>query len=874
MMDAYPSSSTSASILSSQPTARTQIPTPIPMPTSVLDTPRRYMRREWKRTKPHLPRSDSLPNLRLVPARPLFACARCGFANTLVPLCLWCAWTTQGAARAFEEAMPRARRLSAPGRAWPVYRQDTTAHGAGRVERRVWGGGERGVDVKLEEERGEEEGRRRGSVSSETEASSVAVITPVGGTVDLPAEASERDSAPMEESGKGRREEFVMVGGHEGDEVIRVEDAGAFGCKLEEVATGTEVQYLPSDWPSAHPHPHAPCPPQPPSQPRHLPEDACDRRRSGADTPSVHDRRASPSAKVERAQKDSDGASRLLRGVHINASPGSSVHSDTRSLSLRLRRRLPPLFVVPPTPRLPTRDQPRPQDMSLLTPSSPSQLHSDSDVVIMQQSESTPDAAPIISSSPSSPTSPGSPSSLSLTWRSGSGRALRRKNRLSVLKRKSSLSLRQRARMTLLNGGGGSVTASASASASDATPQAQIASSAPTAFRAPQNAPPSPSSPHSRPAPMQVGGGLPPSPTRSHVPQSASASGLPTPRSSCDGPPPALYQFNSSASAPNVRLGHPSRPYYSAIRKNMARPISPGPFPGLVHSNRNSNAGTGAGMATASTSAASLSQAQGHAQRHSRVSTEHTLEDEMDADEEGFYVPTRGTRSLDCGERLAAQCFPPSLSQLNLDASAPGKQRRHKHRPMSLVLPLSFTNRRGRTQAQQGTLAHVQPPRLSRSNTRTHSRANSRNANANNGGGGGLPTPPSSAGFNGAGFSLSGETELRMALARLRGAESPEYVEREYVFREMAPPPSSARGRSGTMKARMSRIGKGLKDLVMFRRGSSAQQSGDGIALERSSMSTGASAGNANAMSNLDYISELDRPRGRSMDSPAPGCSH
>ncbi|KAJ7269432.1 hypothetical protein B0H12DRAFT_38816 [Mycena haematopus] len=40
-------------------------------------------------------------------------------------------------------------------------------------------------------------------------------------------------------------------------------------------------------------------------------------------------------------------------------------------------------------------------------------------------------------------------------------------------------------------------------------------------------------------------------------------------------PPTKPQAHNRSQSQPNVRLGHPSRPYYSAIRKNMSRPNSP-----------------------------------------------------------------------------------------------------------------------------------------------------------------------------------------------------------------------------------------------------------------------------------------------------------
>ncbi|KAF8552047.1 hypothetical protein OG21DRAFT_1511980 [Imleria badia] len=77
-------------------------------------TPRRYLQRQWKRNKPHLPSSDSLPALRLCPNRPLFVCAQCGFANTWIPLCLWCEWTSTEATKQFEANLPRPRRLSAP----------------------------------------------------------------------------------------------------------------------------------------------------------------------------------------------------------------------------------------------------------------------------------------------------------------------------------------------------------------------------------------------------------------------------------------------------------------------------------------------------------------------------------------------------------------------------------------------------------------------------------------------------------------------------------------------------------------------------------------------------------------------------------------
>lgn len=38
---------------------------------------------------------------------------------------------------------------------------------------------------------------------------------------------------------------------------------------------------------------------------------------------------------------------------------------------------------------------------------------------------------------------------------------------------------------------------------------------------------------------------------------------------------PQMHMHARTQSQPNVRLGHPSRPYYSAIRKNMSRPNSP-----------------------------------------------------------------------------------------------------------------------------------------------------------------------------------------------------------------------------------------------------------------------------------------------------------
>ncbi|KAG1866131.1 hypothetical protein F4604DRAFT_1778923 [Suillus subluteus] len=79
-------------------------------------TPRRYLRREWKRNKPHLHASDSLPSLHLCPNRPLFVCARCGFSNALIPMCLWCTWSSAVAKKEFEEKLPRPRRMTAPSK--------------------------------------------------------------------------------------------------------------------------------------------------------------------------------------------------------------------------------------------------------------------------------------------------------------------------------------------------------------------------------------------------------------------------------------------------------------------------------------------------------------------------------------------------------------------------------------------------------------------------------------------------------------------------------------------------------------------------------------------------------------------------------------
>jgi hypothetical protein len=61
--------------------------------------------------------SESLAELHLVPLdRPLFHCQQCGFVNTLIPMCLWCTWTSEEAQHAFELSLPRVRRISTPAR--------------------------------------------------------------------------------------------------------------------------------------------------------------------------------------------------------------------------------------------------------------------------------------------------------------------------------------------------------------------------------------------------------------------------------------------------------------------------------------------------------------------------------------------------------------------------------------------------------------------------------------------------------------------------------------------------------------------------------------------------------------------------------------
>lgn len=146
---------------------------------------------------------------------------------------------------------------------------------------------------------------------------------------------------------------------------------------------------------------------------------------------------------------------------------------------------------------------------------------------------------------------------------------------------------------------------------------------------------------------------------------------------------------------PPVRLGHPSRPYYSAIRKDMSRPTSP---------------------------VFSLAAPR----------TPSPISPHVD------YVP-RGTKSLDFDDRS-------------------GIQYAGELRPMSMVL------------SGQATSPITRP-----------------------------------------GFSLSGEMELRMNLARWRHENAPDEPG-DYHFRE--------RSRSQTkvnIKGRVKQLGKGLKELVLGR---------------------------------------------------------
>ncbi|KAJ7220219.1 hypothetical protein GGX14DRAFT_586133 [Mycena pura] len=106
---------------------------------SVLDAPR-VLSREWKASRPYLPKSSSLPAFQLRPrARPIFTCTRCGFANFFnIPLCVWCAAATPEAIQAFERTIPRPRTASAPPRVfWTPNELSFRARRASGVKRSV-----------------------------------------------------------------------------------------------------------------------------------------------------------------------------------------------------------------------------------------------------------------------------------------------------------------------------------------------------------------------------------------------------------------------------------------------------------------------------------------------------------------------------------------------------------------------------------------------------------------------------------------------------------------------------------------------------------------------------------------------------------------
>ncbi|KAJ4489844.1 hypothetical protein C8R41DRAFT_386021 [Lentinula lateritia] len=76
---------------------------------------KRYLRRQWKLFKPHLQRSDSLPDFSLIPnAHPLFTCKHCNFSNAIVDLCLWCPLASAEVEQDDLDIQFRRRRVSAP----------------------------------------------------------------------------------------------------------------------------------------------------------------------------------------------------------------------------------------------------------------------------------------------------------------------------------------------------------------------------------------------------------------------------------------------------------------------------------------------------------------------------------------------------------------------------------------------------------------------------------------------------------------------------------------------------------------------------------------------------------------------------------------
>ncbi|KAJ3994910.1 hypothetical protein F5050DRAFT_391873 [Lentinula boryana] len=74
---------------------------------------KRYLRRQWKLFKPHLQRSESLPDYALLPyERPLFTCENCNFSNKIIDLCLWCPFKANAKVNSNNKC--RRRRVSAP----------------------------------------------------------------------------------------------------------------------------------------------------------------------------------------------------------------------------------------------------------------------------------------------------------------------------------------------------------------------------------------------------------------------------------------------------------------------------------------------------------------------------------------------------------------------------------------------------------------------------------------------------------------------------------------------------------------------------------------------------------------------------------------
>ncbi|KAF9048810.1 hypothetical protein BJ165DRAFT_1059241 [Panaeolus papilionaceus] len=63
----------------------------------------------------NLPKHSSLPGLHLVASQQqLFHCNRCGFISTLLPLCLWCTWALNEAGRELQPSKGPTRRVSSP----------------------------------------------------------------------------------------------------------------------------------------------------------------------------------------------------------------------------------------------------------------------------------------------------------------------------------------------------------------------------------------------------------------------------------------------------------------------------------------------------------------------------------------------------------------------------------------------------------------------------------------------------------------------------------------------------------------------------------------------------------------------------------------